>query len=125
MRPGMSSAGMRILAWVWGHLLTLSMPMPSLLCTHALSQAERLRKVLTDTPSFVFTHHKEHSLAKMALNMIYEFFVSLDLSQREDSSGRLAASWQGRSICLKGEDLTGCTAGICCVSKLGTAPHRQ
>lgn len=37
---------------------------PRMLCIHALSLAERFRKVLTDTLPFIFTHHGEHSHKK-------------------------------------------------------------
>lgn len=86
------------------------------LCLTALPQAERIGKVLTDTPSFIFTHHGGHSPTKMALQMVfYEFFMSLDISQREDSSGKGAASWQGNSVCLKGENPSGCNSGLPCI----------
>lgn len=52
----------------------------------------------------------------------YEFFVSLDLSQREDSSGKLAASWWGRSVCPKGGTSQGVLQGYAGFPNVGLPP---
>lgn len=78
----------------------------SLLCPHALCQPERFWKILT-----------LHPLSLLMLGVTLPQKMTL-----KGSSGQLAASWQGRSVCLKGEEFSGCTARMYWIPKHGTAP---
>lgn len=87
------------------YLLLCSVPTAlhhSLLCPHALHQPERLRKILKLCALSL-------SILKVTLPQKWPWGTYLD-------------SWQGRSECLKGEELSGCIAGMCWMSEHQTAP---
>lgn len=119
VRMGMSCAGIRMLAWIWGHLLNLSMLMPSWCCAQCPQLCIIACFAHVSCARLRDSGRYWHSI--LCLHLSWRL-----LSHKNDSEGDIwtAGSLLARKVCVpEGKEFSGCIAGMYWISNDQTAPR--